>query len=450
MKNQFFSRNETEQSSARNSFLTVQHFLLKFILVLVVFGGMWQNSLAQPPDSIIVWKTSGEPYLGTNDFLFTSDDNFLVTAGYHYISVTNALTGELLRSIQVTSIRRMTKLSSNDSLIYSVGDDPLIYAHRISDLSVYKKYSQMDSVFKHDNGSMKSSSEFFDITKDNKFIAINWENLGLGIYDLEKDSIIYHEQIKESTGASPYFKVKFFQNDSKLAVAYNDGVRIYDTKTFKIDRTIGKATYGKVMDFDITPDETKIITLDIKGETLIWDLQTGEKLYLLPMGYYTKLGLFDNQHLWKQANSTEGIQFWEIIQKKKSQEFPLSFGVYFGWSRSKEFTLIGAGNDPWFMYLIRNNKILSVEGAGENDMKQLFPNPVTNKIIIEFEQKNDSEIFYNISNLTGQIVEQGNFGFRQLGVQFLTIDVSVLPEGMYFLSIISNNDVTTYKFVKWS
>jgi len=418
--------------------------MLKFFLFLVVFGGMWQGAVSQLIDTVSVWKN-------TDDFIarvaeFTKDDNYIVVAGDNTIDVLEVKTGKLLRSIKSPSERRMIRISKDDSLVYSVGSDPLIYVHKISDLSVYKKYSQMDSVFKHDtNLTFTSVSEFFDITKDNKFIAINWENRGFGIYDLEKDSIIYHEQIKEITGEGLCYKLKFFQNDNKLAVATNDGVLLYNTKTFKLDRTIGKTTYGKVMDFDITPDETKIVTLDIKGETLIWDLQTGEKLFLCPLGFYLNLKIFNNNYFWTCTYSTRGIQIWDMKSNKIAQSFSYHFGNFYNWSNNRKYTFM-AGEDAY--YLINNDKLLSIIDFEKRTSIELFPNPATGLISLYYEKSNDGNLSYKISDITGKIVESKELGFFVSGMHSISIDVSQIRMGTYFLSIISNSKIVTYKFLK--
>ena len=67
----------------------------------------------------------------------------------------------------------------------------------------------------------------------------------------------------------------------------------------------------------------------------------------------------------------------------------------------------------------------------------IFPNPVSDNIIIQ--HKNDINTNYEILNLLGIKVLSGEFSGENT-----TINISQLPQGMYFLKI--GNDVR--KFLK--
>ena len=83
-----------------------------------------------------------------------------------------------------------------------------------------------------------------------------------------------------------------------------------------------------------------------------------------------------------------------------------------------------------------------VLGVGENAGKQfrIYPNPAHNVLFVETQNfaSLQGQTEYRITNLMGQTLLQGNINAEQS-----QIDVTSLPEGMYFLSI----DGVTRKFV---
>ena len=77
------------------------------------------------------------------------------------------------------------------------------------------------------------------------------------------------------------------------------------------------------------------------------------------------------------------------------------------------------------------SKVISVSSKGSDKLK-VYPNPVSDLLIVETEMKDD----YQILNLLGQQVSSGKAAQR--------IDVSVLPQGTYFLKV----GAEQVKFVK--
>ena len=71
----------------------------------------------------------------------------------------------------------------------------------------------------------------------------------------------------------------------------------------------------------------------------------------------------------------------------------------------------------------------------------VFPNPISNKLF--FSKTIQSQTIIKIEDITGRLVVEQ---FHELPVS--EIDLSVLQNGIYFISFISNQGVITKKIVK--
>lgn len=75
---------------------------------------------------------------------------------------------------------------------------------------------------------------------------------------------------------------------------------------------------------------------------------------------------------------------------------------------------------------------------------QIYPNPVEDYLYIESENQNLKEVAIHIFDFTGRLVKQ----FSKNNSALISVDVSNLNEGMYFIEIQSGDKVGTTKFVK--
>jgi len=90
--------------------------------------------------------------------------------------------------------------------------------------------------------------------------------------------------------------------------------------------------------------------------------------------------------------------------------------------------------------------IVAVNNPGQASGIRIFPNPTTGIMNIEMPYFTQSDISLQIISLTGQQI----FGkTAEPGISVQTIDASALPQGMYFLQILSKGQVIAVnKFVK--
>jgi photosystem II stability/assembly factor-like uncharacterized protein len=77
----------------------------------------------------------------------------------------------------------------------------------------------------------------------------------------------------------------------------------------------------------------------------------------------------------------------------------------------------------------------------------IYPNPATDIVHVEFENKSNSIPSYTFSDLTGRIVEAGDLtdGFSN---NKFALDISYLPNGYYILTIFTSEGQATFKILK--
>jgi hypothetical protein len=117
----------------------------------------------------------------------------------------------------------------------------------------------------------------------------------------------------------------------------------------------------------------------------------------------------------------------------------------------KLFTKIIDNTEPFV--IIRSEKKSQINDPEKMDdplepddyeiFAKIYPNPVSDVLTVDLQQQNAGNSYY-ISNLTGKVVEQGQF--QELSKQ---IDVSHLSNGVYNLTLVSsNNEKETVKLIK--
>jgi Domain of unknown function (DUF4397)/Secretion system C-terminal sorting domain len=77
----------------------------------------------------------------------------------------------------------------------------------------------------------------------------------------------------------------------------------------------------------------------------------------------------------------------------------------------------------------------------------VYPNPVENRLFVEFDLKNESNVQLQILNTAGQVVINEQKGRMDKGLQQANVDVKSLNSGLYILRLTENDAISTKKFV---
>ncbi|HEV7230436.1 MAG TPA: T9SS type A sorting domain-containing protein [Bacteroidia bacterium] len=89
-----------------------------------------------------------------------------------------------------------------------------------------------------------------------------------------------------------------------------------------------------------------------------------------------------------------------------------------------------------------------ITGVGENKASAMnisaYPNPATDYLMLNIPDYADSDLFYELSDVTGRVVEK-----RKIRYPESRIDMSCLQEATYFLKVTGGSkDLKSFKIIK--
>ena len=154
----------------------------------------------------------------------------------------------------------------------------------------------------------------------------------------------------------------------------------------------------------------------------------------------TTVGLFGTRDLdgentiWEQIGFEEfGSTIVEDIQFRSSDDL-LVVATY--------------GNGVYQINLPSPNILLSSGNDLSDDLSiNLFPNPTTDKISLTFALDKPQDYRWTVYNEIGAIVNQSRVKKSSIGRINETIDLNGLKAGIYFVSVIIQNEVVTKEFI---
>ncbi len=406
-------------------------------IIILFLALLTQHLMGQPIGPEVKWVVNLH---NTYSAKFTSDDKYIVANDGGMLMVIDAESGSILRQRNLTETIYAIDLMDNDSIIVCAGSRNIVK---------FLNFYTLDTVKMIRNYEVSIGSiNHFDITNDNKIIALNCSQRKVVIYDLENNKVI-----KEFTSNNPdYFKIKYCDNDNKLAIALSESVLILDTKTYSLVKDIGGGSRTTpVLDFDISSDETKLITCADDGKIMIWDLISGDKIdeYDIDIGIDLRAVkyLLDNQKIIYSGGGSIRTTVIDITNKKRLYRNEQLQSRGFEISHDNKYILLVEGGS---YVLLDVDKILSVPGYDNPVDSIIYPNPGENIITIEIQISKPVQIEYSIYNETGINVKKGIKGITDTGISSLQFDISSLSDGIYFIELRYDNSIKRYKFIKGS
>ncbi|MFC2119365.1 T9SS type A sorting domain-containing protein, partial [Bacteroidota bacterium] len=157
------------------------------------------------------------------------------------------------------------------------------------------------------------------------------------------------------------------------------------------------------------------------------------------------------------------IEFYIYILTDEVEDF---FGkgnmFFFGVDKSRPYAdnkvwyyegeVWGRGNEANFMIRLNlNNNENIIDGVSEIskgfNMGQNYPNPFKNLTEIDYDLSVNSNIIFELSDITGRTVKVIDEGYKTSGKHTLTLNVSDLQAGIYYYSIKGDNFTQTKKML---
>ena len=75
----------------------------------------------------------------------------------------------------------------------------------------------------------------------------------------------------------------------------------------------------------------------------------------------------------------------------------------------------------------------------------VYPNPISNTAIVNFNLVESNEVSIEVVNALGQLVSTANLGTLSVGDQTYSLDASNLNNGLYFINIRVGNSISVKK-----
>ncbi|MGB1318679.1 MAG: alkaline phosphatase D family protein, partial [Flavobacteriales bacterium] len=88
------------------------------------------------------------------------------------------------------------------------------------------------------------------------------------------------------------------------------------------------------------------------------------------------------------------------------------------------------------------------ELANEPVIVSAYPNPFTERFVVQFNQFQESEIQIRLTDVTGKTILSENFGKKRSGLHYLEVDVPSVAPGLYIFTLISGERLVTRRLSK--
>ena len=89
----------------------------------------------------------------------------------------------------------------------------------------------------------------------------------------------------------------------------------------------------------------------------------------------------------------------------------------------------------------------SIEEANNSSFMNVYPNPATDNITVEFGSTKSKTTYIEMYNLVGERLNQIKLDNTHLQVNKLSVDMSTLPVGIYMIKVISGEEMHTQKVI---
>ena len=90
--------------------------------------------------------------------------------------------------------------------------------------------------------------------------------------------------------------------------------------------------------------------------------------------------------------------------------------------------------------------VISVERKGAPSKLRVYPTQAHEEVLIRMETAQSRKSIVRIANTSGQILRETNYGATN-GTEYLTVDVSDYPAGVYYVALLQEKETITQKFI---
>lgn len=192
----------------------------------------------------------------------------------------------------------------------------------------------------------------------------------------------------------------------------------------------------------------------------IWEVATGEYVRGIQLS-----GIVDNEIVWGRGDSvlaTVGyggsVRIWDATTMTELYTIPSDHMRKIAFSNDGNFVAVGRGNRLLLWSIPRGPSTvadlsdseweiglpLSVENRSDNaqgpSSASLHPNPAGSALRLVFTLTTRSDVTISITNQRGESLLTTSHTAMQAGEQSLSLDVSMLPAGMYYCTVRTSSE----------
>ncbi|MBI3510317.1 MAG: T9SS type A sorting domain-containing protein [Bacteroidetes bacterium] len=104
----------------------------------------------------------------------------------------------------------------------------------------------------------------------------------------------------------------------------------------------------------------------------------------------------------------------------------------------------GYGNDLYIDNINLTGNMVGIAPYENNSSLNIYPNPSSGEINIQLHSSSESKVEIHVCDVTGKTVQEKNFSANE-GMNYFSLDVSALSDGIYFVKVLQDGTMTTKK-----
>jgi hypothetical protein len=390
---------------------------------------------------------------------FSSDESLMVVLSSDpgidqrigYITFIETKTGRIIDSIHIVGTYILDIKFYNDSTVIVGYNDKL----RFYNIHTKQIVKEIDYIKKFKNRIIQQ----FTLTNDKKYLAVCTIHEFV-VINLETDSIIMERALPDcDINQDPlicyYYSCRFINKKNTLLVVNNSTLLEYDFKRDTLINTYDLSVIPAYWNLDVSDSEDMVTYAEAGNNTpytYILNLKTNniEKI---------ATGETDNYCTW--SNFLFKDKFLQLtvsqIDKNKKRLFSIFENKLFDVElpRLTPHNLRSKINNKFIIY--GQSRIAYIDGdyflTDVNNVEKpletlLHPNPGTIDVKIDINLNESGLYSLKIANNSGNIAKQQNYGFLESGINHLTVQISDLIPGVYFLTLTNGKVTYNFKLVK--
>ena len=432
-----------------------RHILLKFLLVLVVFGGMWQGVKATNPEPIVdtVWNIQLAAPIYNVKFL--PGDSLIFVAGGNVIFIVETKSGKVLNKyvndLELTS----SSLNFNGDKIYvPTKSKNNKLSIRVFDIKARKFHESFDG----DVEMIISIS----VAPDERYIATNCSTFGLGlwntqIHNFEKFIKIdgFEQVFLEFSSDNKYLCSGLYYNAGHPGSEYTETI-IYSYSDFQL-KFIKKDFGGILLNsgkrlIALKKNTSNIYQLEIYEVDSLKLIKTTNFESLEPWGGGppTPLAISKNDRFLVTSSYSNITRVWDLEQEINVVNYriiPDDELLYIAISSNMKYILGGTGghlvllNTHWEPNTVRDNSTDSLKQISIT-IKDSF-----NSLSMELFCQITEPLNMSIVSINGASVYQKENIPTNPGRNNLEIQIPNLPSGEYLITLVGKRNKYFGKFI---